>query len=327
MTRQEVLTAVKEATSLSNEFVERTETCLDLISVAESLDIPVMYRPLDNIWGGAVTIGESRGVIIRSNLPRSLQRFTLAHEIGHIVLGHQSRFDDIVGLAQRATDRTNRPVEEIAADEFASELLASDELIKKNSVRKGWSKEDIQYPEYIYQLSLRLGISFEATCWSLVSQGHLNQTRAKEYSSQDGNIKEIKNSIISDSIPRDPHADVWLLSEDDAGVQLEASEEDVFKMELEERSSSGYCWELLRDGSNIKVVLDDTDPGKKYGSSSSRKIGFKIDSPGQHTLKISHRRSWSGEEIRRIELKIDNRGSEEKGLPRKIKQKRMGVVA
>lgn len=320
MSREEVLDAVKEATSITREYVDESQTCFDLIRVTEELDIPVLFRPLDNMWGGAVSIGEKKGILIKSNLPRHLQRFTLAHEIGHIVLGHKNKFDEEVGLSQRATGRSDRPVEEIAADTFASELLAPFTLIKRNAERQDWSRDKLKEPEWIYQLALRLGISFEATCWALVDHDLLDRSKAQQYRDDKNIVKDIKNSFIPNRDSGNSYAHVWSLSQRDAGFTLEADEDDLFLLELEERSSSGYRWETTDNNDKIEIFLNENDMEEGYGSFSSRIIGFRFNSPGVHTLALQHKRPWNNEVIQEVEFSIDNRGREEKGLPRRMKQ-------
>lgn len=54
--------------------------------------------------------------------------FSIAHEIGHIMLHHHTPIDN--GIIKRYQNITNRDYREIEADEFAGELLASAALIK-----------------------------------------------------------------------------------------------------------------------------------------------------------------------------------------------------
>lgn len=329
MTREKILEAINEASKLTNEFVNDSQTYIDLVKIAESLDIPILYRPLEHMWGGAVTIDDDSGIIIKSNLPRNLQRFTLAHEIGHIVLGHKNRFDDEVGVNLRTSKRGDRPVEEVAADMFASELLAPLQVIRQNAMRKGWPKHKLRNQENIYQLSLRLGISFEATCWSLVEHNILQQDIAQRFSERNDIVKECKDSVVFNPVDRDPYSDVWSLSKGDADERIVASENDLFIFKIDEQSSSGYRWEL--DGSkNVDIIIDrNKNNSEEYGSSSTRVIGFKLMTPGNYEISLHHRRPWNdSDKIDSFKFRIDNHGSESIGLPRDIKQMSLeGVTA
>lgn len=321
MTNQdEILRAVKEAASLLHEFPVESGTSSDLLTIVEELDVPVMYRPLDSLKGATVSIDGTSGILVKAGLPRSVQRFTLAHELGHLLLDHETEFDEEIGISQRASGSENRPVREIAADTFASELLAPKSLLRRNMDRQGWNSLDLRNSETIYQLSLRLGLSFPATCWALVEHDILDYGLANEYNERKDVVKEAKSSFVPDSVSRNPRADVWLLTEDDAGTHLKASEDDVFVVELEEKSSSGYLWNVQNEGSSVRIVDEEISQGENYGSSSSRVVYLTYETPGIHSLTIQHRRPWNEKILDEIEISIDNWGREEEGLPRRIRK-------
>lgn len=318
--RNEILRAVSEASRVSNNHPINSRTSFDLISVYQSLDIPVVFRPLDVLWGAVISIGEKRGVIVHAKLPRHLQRFTLAHELGHILLEHDTQFDEEVGLNRRATGSGERPIQERAANRFASELLAPQPLIRENAERLGLSKDQLREPENIYQLSLRLGLSFKATCWALFENNLLDHGLANKLTNKNGIVKEAKSSFIPDSVTRNARADVWQLGKRETGLLLEASEEDTYLIELEENSSSGFIWEFEDSNPNVEIVLDTVEMGEEYGAGSSRTIGFRFPSLGTHTISVNHLRPWSDEVDDKLEFKIDNFGRESVGFPRKTKQ-------
>ncbi len=56
-------------------------------------------------------------IIIDSTHPRTRQRFTIMHELGHYVLGH------LGDVPLSRSERECRPEEEIAADRFAADML------------------------------------------------------------------------------------------------------------------------------------------------------------------------------------------------------------
>lgn len=318
--RDEILRAVTEASKVTSQHPIDSRTSFDLISVYQSLEIPVVFRPLDNLLGCAISIGEKRGVIVNANRPRHLQRFTLAHELGHIQLDHDNQFDETIGLNQRASGTGGRSIQEQAANRFASELLAPRPLIRENAERLGWSKDQLQEPATIYQLSLRLGLSFTATCWALYENKLLDHGLADKFANQNGIVKETKSSFIPDSVTRNARADVWHLGMKESGILLEASEEDTFLIELEENSSSGFVWEFEDSNPNVEHVLDSREMGEKYGGSSTRTIGFRIATSDTHTVTVNHHRPWTDEIDEELEFHIDNFGGEEVGFPRKMKQ-------
>jgi Zn-dependent peptidase ImmA (M78 family)/predicted secreted protein len=314
---------ILEATTQANSFKDRTldgwETEFDLWAIVDELDIPIFFRPLDNLWGGAITIGDEQGILVKSNLPKHLQRFTLAHELGHVVLGHGDQIDDEYSVNMRVSTDSDRPVEEITADAFASELLASREIISQHAIRNDWGKEELRTPKYIYQLSIRLGISFEATVWALVEHELLSQKKGEEYNDNPDFPRGSKQFFVPEGITWNPHADVWSLSPQESDVRLNADKKDIFLVELEERTSSGYRWDFPKE-SHVEKIFDEEYAGDKYGESGLRKIGFKFPDPGNHSIQLKQMRPWNGEVIDELNFSLDTRGGQDIGLPRNKKQ-------
>ena len=69
--------------------------------------------------GYSMIVGDKPLVIIKSTCTVQRQRFTLAHELGHIILGHVGRYQ----LVNREPSKGDNPIEQ-AANVFASRLLA-----------------------------------------------------------------------------------------------------------------------------------------------------------------------------------------------------------
>ena len=86
-------------------------------SIAAHLDIPVMKSPMSGADGWCVR-GSNTIIRINSSAPRMSQRFTLAHELAHLILGTAP---DIATEPFRSDN-----AEERAADQLASELLIPD---------------------------------------------------------------------------------------------------------------------------------------------------------------------------------------------------------
>jgi Zn-dependent peptidase ImmA (M78 family) len=317
--RDEILEAVSEAASIVEDFPVENRTSFDLLRVLNDYDIPVVYRPLNSLLGAAISVGNERGILVTTNRNRQIQRFTLAHELCHILLNHELKFDESIGYNHRVARSASRPPEESAADMFASKLLAPLNLIVGNIRRQGWNSEDITEPEKIYQLSLRLGLSFQAMCWALDDNDLLDRSVANNYCNDTGIVKRAKNWVVDESVPRESYADVWLLSQRDAGTQLEASPDDIFVIQLEDMSSAGYRWEVNGSDSSVEVLRENIAIGEDYGSTSVRKTVFRFDSVGRHSLRLHHERPWTDEVYEEIQVVVDNGGYEDPGLPRRLR--------
>ena len=108
---------------------------VDVERIARELGVTVVYEPFDgNV--SAMLYRDGRRTVIGVNANHSLrrQRFSIAHELGHLCL-HQGRpiiLDQLVRVNFRdersslATDQ-----EEIAANAFAAELLMPEALVER----------------------------------------------------------------------------------------------------------------------------------------------------------------------------------------------------
>jgi Zn-dependent peptidase ImmA (M78 family) len=102
------------------------EPPIDIIKVADCCGLVVEYVDRKAGFSGQL-IRERRVIEVQVSDHRHRQRFTIAHEIGHYVLGHTpvySEFnEDIATNPRRINDRQ--------ADAFASELLMPESQLKE----------------------------------------------------------------------------------------------------------------------------------------------------------------------------------------------------
>lgn len=170
--RDAILNAVLEADRLHKEFdtkarAERGEGRIDVFGMLVSRDIPVMFKPLKGLLGAYID-DPDKGVMVSTQRPLRVQRFTAAHELGHEALGHEASFDaeDVLTRALFVTE-SGFDIREIQANAFATELLTPQWLIVHHVKRQGWTRENLTDPIVVYQLALRMGSSYSATCYAL----------------------------------------------------------------------------------------------------------------------------------------------------------------
>ena len=323
--RSEILRAISEAARVLADFPHgNRRTSFDIVGAVTGMDIPLMFRPLDGLLG-TVVAGRTPGIMITTKRSLHVQRFTLAHELGHILLEHQFSLDREIEVMGRNAP-VSRPDEEAAADTFASELLGPKQLVLTSAQRHRWNKEKLHQPENIYQLSLRLGISYQAACWALVTSGILTSTEAKNL--QANPVKEQKRKL-ADQVPiTDPWADVWALTSADADTFLEAGPNDLFAVHVRDHASAGYLWQLVDTGSSAEVVGErQMNTDHIYGEHSSRVVYVRFSGPGTHRLVFEHIRPWSGSSLAHINIDIDGHGKELDGFARRTKHKALALVA
>lgn len=92
--------------------------------IAKRRNLNVFFKPLGNIYGFYYTLKRSRFVYINSDLEKSKQTFTCAHEIGHDVMHPGVNTPFLAKHTLLSVDRIERE-----ANRFAVELMIPDELL------------------------------------------------------------------------------------------------------------------------------------------------------------------------------------------------------
>lgn len=96
----------------------------DPFIIAEKMDINVFFRPLVDIGGYYMHLKNGMKIaVVDSEKPRHLQKFILAHELGHCLLHSETGAFMLSSLF--ATDR-----QEVEADRFAINLLLTDSMVE-----------------------------------------------------------------------------------------------------------------------------------------------------------------------------------------------------
>ncbi|MFZ5629142.1 MAG: protease inhibitor I42 family protein [Spirochaetota bacterium] len=237
---------------------------------------------------------------------------------GHVLLGHKLSLDQDVGFTNDPRGQ-RKPTQEVAADTFAADLLGSRRLITRIILRKKWSQNVFKHPHYVYQLSLRLGLSYRATCWALVSNKFITQETGNALSIVEP--KTIKLKAIADPKWRKPLTNVWELDELDDGCYLEAAPDDIFLVQLSDKSSSGFQW-VIENKDQIELLgkIREESSGK-YGTPSVKKLYFRFLEAGNHKIHLLHSRAWNKTRIAEIRFNITTYGKEVAGAPRILRNR------
>ena len=96
----------------------------------------------DHTDGIQVTVGEEAVIGYNDDRHLNRKRFTVAHEIGHLILGH----------TQQNYDSDNKNIDHIEANQFAAELLMPLEMLK----------QDIKIIKNVKELAKKYIVSEEA---------------------------------------------------------------------------------------------------------------------------------------------------------------------
>jgi Zn-dependent peptidase ImmA (M78 family) len=142
--------------------------------LAELIQATIRYEPFEGEMSGMARRGQEQSVIgVNSSHSKTRRRFTIAHEIGHLLLHSDEDFhvDEKfpvwfrTGTASLAIDDR-----EIEANQFAAELLMPSELLQQE-VQKLSSGLDVD--EAIAILAERFEVSPQAMTIRLSSLGTL----------------------------------------------------------------------------------------------------------------------------------------------------------
>ena len=322
----EILRAASEAARILDQSPCGNRTSFDIIGEVAKRNIPFLFRPLEKLWGAFIAVDDHEpGIIVTTKLGLPAQRFTLAHELGHLLLAHGSSLDETIGFAGR-NGPPSRPHQEVAADTFASELLGAKRLLMDSSKRHGWTADRLHAPDNVYQLSLRLGIPYTAACWALVTSNLL--TRKDAIGLQAKSLKEVKHALAPAELLKDPEADVWTLTEADAGTFLEAGRNDLFAVQVQDHASAGFIWRLVDAKGEVETVATaHANFNRAYGARSSRVVFVRFNAPGVHHLIFGHVRPWSRTTLAHIEIAVDDHGKEREGYARRTKLRALEQAA
>lgn len=298
--------------------VEAHGGAVDVFGAIETLNLPLLLRPLQGLLGAYLS-DPAPGVLVTTQRPMAIQRFTAAHELGHFAMKHQPSLDDESIL--RRMPLAGVPAEdfqEVEADAFAVGFMMPRWLIQWHAARQGWTVDDFRRPNRVYQLALRLGASYEATCWTLVRHRMISAMLAREL--QQTQPREMKIALLADYRPRDYRGDVWLLTERDAGTRIDGSRNDLFVLRLKEHSGGGYLWNIEQlAASGFAIVRDATEDvdGDGIGGPVIRLVTAAPEEGGRGSLQLDERRPWEPDPpLSRLQLDFDLTGPEEEGLSR-----------
>ena len=160
MTNSYVIAARKQAQKLIEQFSVKSAP-VPVERIAKELGIRVQYAPFDGDLSGMAFVKDGMPIAGVNSLHHpNRQRFTLAHEVGHILL-HRKLIESEVHIDKGSLRRDTLasagvdPVE-IAANAFASEFLMPEQLLE--SVLAG-RPIDLEDDDLIAGLAKRFKVS------------------------------------------------------------------------------------------------------------------------------------------------------------------------
>lgn len=255
----------------------------DPFAAAAAAGILVAFRPLRSLSGVYVREENIAGIVVNASHPLRLQRYTLAHELGHHLLGHASVADDafsfggdIIGVGRVVRNRDD----EMVAEAFAAWYLMPRKQVLAAIARIG---PEITTPFELYQLSLRLGASYEATARHLPNLRLAERSQLRDWLGNGPRRKLLQQraSVAVGQLSSRRH-DVWLLGPRDDEQQILTRPGDRLVLALPE-DTGGLSWQLdapwAKPPSNDVVDSDAVDACVTATSGHRRTRLITVDVP------------------------------------------------
>lgn len=282
---------------------------IDVFSALNELNVPVVCKPLQGLLGAYVS-RPYPGILISTNRRLAVQRFTAAHEFGHYWLKHGDAVDSEESLKLVHLGVANVPEHEVEAESFASEFLLPKLLIYKTMVRHRWSKADLRRPSVTYQLSLRLGVSYEAMWRALLECEFISMDSANFLKGV--TPKQCKTEVLQEHRPVDSWSDAFHVTETDNDAYLIASKEDTVVLDLPEHYINGYKWTYKNIDHDVEIISNELI---RQGAGTSNEMGIRrIVFRGEKTVHIQLEEKNSFHEkslpLKRFGFSIDFNGKE-----------------
>lgn len=227
---------------------------VDVFSIIEAQGIILAFQPMPKLSGALVLEpAASPGIIVNANHPLSRQRFTAAHELGHYFMGHGPSVDP--ERLERGGD-SRWPDEEKLAEAFAEWFLMPAMLV-------GQSLAELEIPQPksasdAYQLSLRMGTSYDATVRHLESLRHISRPTANVWVRTPP--AKVKREIGGEFVPENASNDVWVVRSRASQEELMVRPGDRVIVRVDEIPTSGYMWRAGDKGSPAAMLADEYVP-------------------------------------------------------------------
>lgn len=280
---------------------------IDVFGIIEQMGVWLFFQELKGVLGVYLPGLPASGILINSTRTFGVQRLTAAHELGHHVLKHSGGLDDEISLRAAPGRRDkgakrlpfDKYLREIAAQAFATSFLAPATLVRDMMTALGIERDGEPAPEQIYELSLHLGMSYEATVHRLAALREVNASNLDRLLISPAGVKR---KVGHGQRPESSYADVWPIGSRQLGALINARVGDELAISLDEIPSSGYRW-VLEQGAEATVVRSDGfisaashGPEPRAGAGGRRNLTVRVVRPGENRILLACVRTWKARE-------------------------------
>jgi Zn-dependent peptidase ImmA (M78 family) len=201
---------------------------VDVFDAMASAGLRVIFRKLEGCAALYLpsSLSGRPGAIINASHPLALQRYSAGHETGHHFFGHTTQ---VIRDAepQRATPRLSE--QEMLAEAFAAWFLMPPEGVEQALASMNLTHP--RSPADVYELALRVGTSYQATCVHLPNLKLLHAGKSTEWSKL--SLKDIKQHLSGHGPPPGGwRNDIWVLSPADKDRMIVVRAGDRFLLDV-----------------------------------------------------------------------------------------------
>lgn len=244
---QRRILAAESASRLLDELAVDQSEQIDVFGICEDLGLWLAFLPLDNLLGAFIPEGVG-GVLVTTQRPIPIQRYTAAHELGHWRLDHGH------GIALDGEEHVlgATPIErEQLAQIFAGNLLMPPPLVFGVLDRLGLVGKSVE-PDHAYAVAREAGVSYEAAVLQLT---HLEVITGEQATMlRHRRPLQVKADLALGRRPINGYADVWPVNEQWNDQLLALRVEDEVVISLPENRSTGYRWMFPDEHERVVVA-------------------------------------------------------------------------
>lgn len=262
------LKAAQAANKALNELRIDQANPIDPFQAIEDVGLELRFRRLTGLLG-AILPGETGGVLINSDRPVSLQRYTAAHELGHWYMDQDVLSLDTEALILGGGHQEER---ETNAQIFAAHFLMPLELIHSVAHRYGIRRETTTSAEQAYQAARDMRVSYEAATRQLRNLGLISAANYTQLLRTRPAV--IKSGLAEGTALPDARGEVWIVEQPKDRVEIRASVGDTILVRLTENPSTGYRWfakEVLADAPvrSVRPAPEPFNGGQAFADSAA----------------------------------------------------------
>lgn len=298
------------ASELQAELGIELDRPVDVFEAISDLGIVLAFAPLGSVSGMYFPGGSSSGILLHEGHPRTRQRYTAGHELGHHAFGHAATRDVDLEAALRRGDGERWPDHEKEAEAFGAWFLMPRRLVRHGLAELGI--EEPRDPFDVYALSLWLGTSYTATARQLATTRIVDRGTADQWSKIPP--ARLKQALAGELVPDDLRNDVWWLDARYHEYPVEARPGDRLVLTLPENASTGVSWHFTSLPESVRLVADsfqgewepqlsledaDTETDVELaGAGSQRAFVLEVDPDapvGIHHVALVKDQAWDAE--------------------------------